>query len=430
MLRYAGYRIGATNFPYRSMLHSGGPGAVLSRGPKLVKPLGARRGATMKRPSKTVENPFRSKGEMGPESFCGREELEEDLFRALKGGASVALAASRRTGKTWLAKSVLRRLEKAGLLTAYLDMVYIHSPARWIEGFASAVLSAISAGPKELFRVTRDYLPALGMDSVTASPSGYRLRLRGRADEAALQAVAEQVYRLPEVLARATKKRFVVCLDEYPEIVSFIGPKVLVRWKRQLRESKAVSYLLASARPRLIRDIFEAPRAPMAGLVRTFRLEKIPAARWADFIADRFRRTGFAAPRPVIEELVRATHGYSYYTQLACRHLWNRRKETRRLEAGDALGLVDWILDQEDPYFEQTWRGLTKPRQTFLAAVAADPGRQIFSADFRLAHRLPPASTLQAVVKFLEEEGLIERSVSGCAVVDPFFQEWLKRRVA
>src|SRR4029077_10765630 len=97
-----------------------------------------------------------------------------------------------------------------------------------------------------------------------------------------------------------------------------------------------------------------------------------------------------------------------------------------RILPEDIAAIGDWVLDQEDAYYEQIWRGLTKPRKNFLAAIAQDPANQAFSSDFRAAHRLPPASTLQAVVKHLEDEGLIERNGS-CRIVDPFFQEWLKR---
>ncbi|HEY8238591.1 MAG TPA: hypothetical protein VIF63_04070, partial [Candidatus Limnocylindrales bacterium] len=62
--------------------------------------------------------------------------------------------------------------------------------------------------------------------------------------------------------------------------------------------------------------------------------------------------------------------------------------------------------------------------------LAAEPAKQVFSSDFRGRHRLPTASTLQAALKHLEEEGLVDRDAAGAyQVTDPFFAGWLKRLV-
>lgn len=375
-----------------------------------------------------MDNPFRAKGRAAPAFFCGREDIAAEMVRDLKAGTSIALAASRRSGKSWLAQTVLTRLRAAGLLTAYLDLIHVNSALQWVERFAGAVLSSISASPEELFRVTRQYLPSLGIESLKADPGGYRLRLSGSYGEREFRAIADQVYVLPRMIAKQTGKHVVVCLDEYPEIMSFLTPEIMERWRARVLDSKSVSYLLASTRPKVILDTF-GPGAPMEGVVKITQLGKIPSAAWEEHILAGFRKSRFKVVREEAAAIVQATYGYSYYTQMVCSHLWSLRKDTRRILPEDIAGIADWVLDQEESYFEQIWRDLTKPRQNFLAAIAKDPDHPIFSADFRLAHRLPPASTLQSVVKYLEDQGLIERGATGCRTVDPFFQEWLRRNV-
>jgi hypothetical protein len=114
---------------------------------------------------------------------------------------------------------------------------------------------------------------------------------------------------------------------------------------------------------------------------------------------------------------------------MACRHLFNGKKDVREIVASDIEGIREWILEHEDHYFETIWRGLTHPRQSLLAALAAGPSRQVFSSEFRTANRLPTASTLQAALKHLEEEGLIERVDGTYQVTDPFLVGWLQRLV-
>ncbi|MBI4348121.1 MAG: hypothetical protein HY553_14785 [Elusimicrobia bacterium] len=374
-----------------------------------------------------MDNPFQSKGKASPEAFCDRDDVLVEMIKTLKTGTSVALAASRRSGKSWMAQTLLARLRKEGFLTAYLDLIHVHSPLQWIERFAGAVLNSISATPEELFQVTRRFLPSLNLSSVSADAAGYRLRIPADMSEKELSAAADQIYTLPRLIAKETGKSIAVCMDEYPEILSFLEPHVIERLKKRLHDTKDVVYLLASTRPKLIEEVL-GEEALEEGLVRIFHLRQIPAERWEDYILGRFRKSGFTVDRETAAGIVKATHGYSYYTQLVCAHLWSIRKASRRLLPEDSEGIADWVLDQEDAYFEQIWRGLTKPRKSFLAAVAQDPQSQVFSSDFRAAHRLPPASTLQAVVKHLEDEGLIERNGT-CRVVDPFFQEWLRRNV-
>lgn len=377
---------------------------------------------------KRIQNPFRSKGDVDPAFFCDREAELAELAAHLRAMKSVALSASRRYGKTWLMRLTLRQLARQGFLTAYLDLGYVHSPLQWVEWYLSAVLSAVASSPQELFKIFGRYLPALGVDSVDARPEGYRVRLRGQFTALEYQRVAQAVYDLPEKIAKDTRRRFVIGLDEFPEIITFLGKKDLVRWRRQLKAAKTVSYLLATARPVLNVQLFEQERAPLRGLVRSLHLGKIPQEKWEEFILARFKRTDYRVERPTVAGLLKAVECYSYYAQMACRHLWNGHKDTRRIEPEDVAGLKDWILEHEDHYYEQIWRGLTKPRQSFLAALAAEPSRQVFSADFRLSHRLPPASTLQAALKYLEEDGLVERVDGTISVTDPFFKEWLKKQ--
>lgn len=375
-----------------------------------------------------MDNPFRSKGDVHPDYFCDREEVVAELSRALRSMKSCTLAASRRYGKTWLSRLVLRNLAKEGFLTAYLDLAYVHSPLQWVEWYASAVLSAVAKSPAELFKLVGVYLPTLGVEAVDARPEGYRIRLRGQFTDAEYQNVASQVYGLPERIAKDTKKKFVIALDEFPEILAFLGKKDLARWRRQIQEARTVSYLLASARPVLIQRLFEEEGAPLAGLVKSIHLGKIPQKAWEDFILARFKRWRYRTDRETVGALLSAVECYSYYTQMACRHLFNAHKDVRRIAPEDIRGLKEWILEHEDHYYEQIWRGMTKPRQSLLAALAKDPSRQVFSADFRITHRLPPASTLQAALKFLEDDGLVERAEGAVQVTDPFFKLWLQKQ--
>lgn len=374
-------------------------------------------------PSAGPGNPFPSKGKADPDAFCDREDVLNEMVAALKGGASVALAASRRSGKSWIAQAVLERLRRVGYLTAYLDLAHVHSPLQWVERFAGAVLNSLSTSPDELFALARRCLPALDLKSVAADAGGYRIRLPASCGPKELHAIAEQVYTLPRQVSKETGRGLAICLDEYPEILSFLEPQVIERFKRRLHDAKGVVYLLASARPKLVEEVLGEQ-----GLIRVFSVGLIAPEKWEEHIVRRFRQGGLLIERETAAAIVRATHGYSYYTQLACAHLWNVRKGARRIPPEDAEGIADWVLDQEDAYFEQIWRGLTKPQKSFLAAVAQEPENQAFASDFRAAHRLPPASTLQAVVKRLEDEGLISRNGS-CRVVDPFFEEWLRRNV-
>ncbi|MBI5202932.1 MAG: hypothetical protein HY925_15175 [Elusimicrobia bacterium] len=369
-----------------------------------------------------TDNPFRSKGAATADAFCGREDTLAEMTRALKSGTSVALAASRRSGKSWMAQTILEHLKKDKFLTAYLDLVHVHSPIQWIERFAGAVLNSTASTPEELFATTRKFLPALDLSSVSADARGYRIRLPPDSGDEQLHAIADQVYRLPRHIAQETGRSIVLCLDEYPEILSFLEPKVIERWKARLNDTKSVVYLLSSSRPKLIEDILGD------GLVKIFSLGAIPAEAWRDHVLKLFRKGGFTMDKETASAIVAATHGYSYYTQAVCAHLWSVRKSSRKVTEEDIREIPEWVLDQEDAYYEQIWRGLTKPRKSFLAAIAQEPEAQAFSKDFRAAHRLPSASTLQAVVEYLEDEGLISRNGS-CRIVDPFFQEWLKRNV-
>ena len=69
-----------------------------------------------------LENPFITKGYVGPEYFCDREEETSALLEAVKNNRDVVIYGKRKMGKTALIQHVFHKLGK-GVITVWVDLL-------------------------------------------------------------------------------------------------------------------------------------------------------------------------------------------------------------------------------------------------------------------------------------------------------------------
>jgi len=80
-----------------------------------------------------MKNPFRYGEVVTGEDFADRETELENIIRDLKAGQTIFLISPRRYGKTSLIINALKRLQKDGFLTAYIDLFKVSSFKSFLE---------------------------------------------------------------------------------------------------------------------------------------------------------------------------------------------------------------------------------------------------------------------------------------------------------
>ena len=67
-------------------------------------------------------------------------------------------------------------------------------------------------------------------------------------------------------------------------------------------------------------------------------------------------------------------------------------------------------------------------QRQLMTALANEPTTAPYSEDFRAAHDLPAASTLQSALVALERKEIAGRDEQGVLrIMEPFFADWIRR---
>ena len=86
------------------------------------------------------------------------------------------------------------------------------------------------------------------------------------------------------------------------------------------------------------------------------------------------------------------------------------------------------VLRSESNHFSQIWDDAPHPQRLLLLALAAEPTRGVYSADYHSRHELPAAPTLQTALRGLQRKELAGRNADGeHCIIEPFLAEWLLR---
>jgi len=87
-------------------------------------------------------------------------------------------------------------------------------------------------------------------------------------------------------------------------------------------------------------------------------------------------------------------------------------------------------MDSEKALFESILRRLTAAQITLLNAIAQEPTKKLYAADYMKRHNLKSTGGIQLGLDVLAREDLIEQreKTESWDVVDPLFKQWLQNR--
>ena len=142
-----------------------------------------------------------------------------------------------------------------------------------------------------------------------------------------------------------------------------------------------------------------------------------------DFICKRFEFTSKIIPIHIAENIVEISHNIPYHVQMAAMHLWQMTtKEVTETLLIQAIDVV--IYHQGELYF--SWYDSSSHHQRAVLRALAKT-KEMFSQDTIIKYNLGSASSVQASLKALIRNGLVQKDKEGYKISDPFFEKWLQR---
>ena len=381
------------------------------------------------RPATT--NPFRYGDLALDEAFTDREAELADLTADLRNGQNVVLFAPRRFGKTSLVWRAIQQLQRERILVAQVDLMQTPTKERLAEKLARAIHDDLASAvfrAKERLGVFRGLRvpPVVTVDPEDGS-IGFSFDAGHR--HADLDATLERLLELPAEIAATRGRRVVLVFDEFQEITAIDpGLPALMRSVFQTQPDVAHAYL--GSRRDMLTRIFNDENEPFWRSARQMTIGPIAAEAFGPFIASQFRRTRRTIDRATIDAVLALTAGHPYGTQEICYFLWQATPEGALAGPTELAAALDRLLQAEHAHFSRVWEKAPRGQRVLLQALALGPARPLM-ADFRRAHGLGAASSVQKAQRALETDELVERTADGRhRIAEPFLAEWVRRHVS
>lgn len=376
------------------------------------------------------KNPFIFGDYCQGEQFTDRQIEQQELKVFLSSGQNVLLQSQRRYGKTSLIKKVLEDLEKEGIICIYADLYKATTIERLVSILSKAYTRGIARRIKDVAQTIRQYIPALRPKIILDSENPLEFDLDFRLQRKGYEEVLEELYKIPQTIARQKSKNVVVVFDEFQEIANIDSDLIERGLRTEIQSHHNVSYVFVGSKRHLLGQIFTDQNRPLYNSARMYTLGKIPKEDFCRFLVERFSSAKIEIPGEVALSLLEITDGHPYYTQVFASELYVLSLEEKKIEMSDLTIARDNLIRHNSDAYTNIWEALSIKQRNILLGMADSEKVKLFAEEFGQRFNLGSPSSIQSAVASLDNKELIERNGEGFYTIsDIFFKEWLRTKM-
>jgi len=374
-------------------------------------------------------NPFFFGEVVTGENFTDRANEIERLTADLRGGHNIFLISPRRYGKTSLIINVLEHLKKESLLTFYIDLYKVASLRELLEAYAKGVAGSCTTRVERFSEFIKDIFPRLRPKMIIGSDGAPSIEVDIQLKDRELFDSLEEVFDIPEKIAKKQKRNFVVVFDEFQEILNLDGERIEKMMRACFQHHHHVAYLFAGSKRHLIYNMVSDPNRAFYKLGDIMNLQKIRPADMAAFVKKHFLKGYIKIADSIIDNILQISDNVPYNVQYLCHHLWNWCLEAKKVEKQDVMKVLDNIIAEQSTNYIALWDGLSLRQRLFLKAISKSQGKPIFSKDFISENELGTSGSVQKSIILLKKKNIIDTEGKEILFNDVFFKEWIKKRM-
>ena len=379
--------------------------------------------------SKNLDSPFVFGVQVEGDTFTDRREETERLKSNFIYGVNTILISPRRMGKTLLVDKVCSLVESENIKIARIDAFGCRSENDFINAFATAVVRATSNKWEEWMENAKVFLSrfvpkiSFGQDPINDVSLSLEYNISNQ--------TAEDVLRLPEVIAQSKGYRIVVCIDEFQQIGDFKDSLAFQKKLRGIWQLQShVSYCLYGSKKHMMEQMFQNQSYPFYRFGDFFYLSKISEEDWVKYICQRFELTGKHISEELAREICLVTDRYSSYVQQLAWFVWLRTADSSEATSDDVEYGINCLLDACEPLFIQQTEDLSAYQMNFLHALANGVHNGFTQSAILKDYSLGTAANITRLKKALVDKDLIMATGPRyLEISDPILTLWLKKRV-
>ncbi len=369
-----------------------------------------------------------------PAKIIGMEAFANQVALTLKAQTNVALFGPRDTGKTTFTNQLaLELVKRHGDDAPPFDVVKVNlQRVVSIPGFIGCVHDAMTAHPvKRLRRAGQRQIEALekeiGFDIRVIKGSVKRTAVRPEQDAETLHA---------QLLAvRAMSEHLVVIFDEFQRLRHCPGdPLSIIRSALMSSGANHVSLLFTGSIRNALKMMLSDSRQPLFGEAVDMQLPSISRADFLEYLDFQFEATGKPIEDQALDYLLNTTRSHPRSTQQLAWECWTgtaagapvtleaviraHDRLVQSIERSEFAAVLNVLVNGDDGEVNEV-RALQLLADRGGANVSSRPQAGLYG--FSSHSRVRPA------LERLRGRGLVDVRDGVWYIVDPLFNEWLRR---
>jgi len=228
-------------------------------------------------------------------------------------------------------------------------------------------------------------------------------------------------------LAVERKAAVAMIFDEFQEIVD-LDPRFPNLLRAVFQAQREVSHVYLGSKRHVLDRIFNDEHEPFWRSAKRLELGLIEPSKFAPFVRERFQATDKGIMDDALARLLAITGGHPYATQELAHEVWELVGAGSFAHETEVEVALQKVLRAENNHLEKLWDDASTSQRRLVVALAREPTASLYAEDYRSAHDLPAATTVQAALRGLEKREVVARDNAGTAIiVEPFFADWILR---
>jgi hypothetical protein len=369
-----------------------------------------------------------------PAKIIGMEAFANQVALTLKAQTNVALFGPRDTGKTTFTNQLaLELVKRHGDDAPPFDVVKVNlQRVVSIPGFIGCVHDAMTAHPvKRLRRAGRRQIEALekeiGFDIRVIKGSVKRSAVRPEQDAETLHAQL--------VALRAMSEHLVVVFDEFQRLRHCPGdPLAIIRSALMSSGANHVSLLFTGSIRNALKMMLEDSRQPLFGEAVDMQLPAISRADFLEYLDFQFEATGKPIGEQALDYLLNTTRSHPRSTQQLAWECWTGTPTGRPVTLEAVIDAHDRLVQSiERSEFAAVLNVLVNGDDgevnevRALHLLADRGGGNVSSRPLAGLYGFSSHSRVRPALERLRGRGLVDERDGTWYIVDPLFNEWLRR---
>lgn len=369
-----------------------------------------------------------------PSKIVGMDAFARRVALVLKGRTNVALFGPRDTGKTTFTNQLAVELERDhGREAPPFDVVKVDlQRVVSIPGFIGCVHDAMTGHPvKRLRRAALRQIGVLeqeiGFDIKLFKGSVKRTGMRPEQDAEALHAQL--------VALRSVSDRLVVVFDEFQRLRHCPGqPLAIIRSALMSAGASHVSLVFTGSIRNALKMMLEDSEQPIFGEAAQMQLPAIGRSEFLEYLDFQFEATGRPAEERALLHLLNLTRAHPRSTQQLAWECWMdspagkpvtletvssaHDRLVRTIERSEFAAVLNVLMSGDEGEINEV---------RALQLLADRGGDNVTSRGLATLYGFSSHSRVPSALRRLQGRGLVDERDGSWYIVDPLFNEWLRR---